>query len=268
MKFTGRITNIIEKTTNSCGFISSLDANLHWSISGDVVFWEANVIGGIFASLRVGDIVEFDSLIWTKSDGSQRIKGVQIKIQPATTTTNPVNPTAGQLTTSPTDLLKDKIIHYLDRIEKTSAAVDFEDLVFNLLRLIGINKIFQYDRQHNAGSADGVFISGKLCVVYDCTLRNPYRPHKNLQILNYKNQLRLASSITVNEKKKGGKDVEKTFNIPEKREVWIITRGDTKIIEKPDAIDNICVREVSIKTLLDQLNQKLDSKIFGKLNIN
>ena len=267
MKFTGRITNIKEKPTNSCGFISSLDANLHWSISGDVIFWEADVIGGIFASLRVADIVEFDSLIWTKPDGSQRIKGVQIKIQPAPTTTNPVNPTAGQLTTSPTDLLKDKIIHYLDRIEKTSAAVEFEDLVFNLLRLIGISTICQYDRKSCAGSADGVFISGKLCVVYDCTLRNPYRPHKNPQIFNYKKQLRAADSITINEKKKGGKDVEKTFNIPENREVWIITRGDTKIIEKPDAIDNICVREVSIKTLLDQLNQKLDSKIFGRLNL-
>ncbi len=206
--------------------------------------------------MRVGDIVEFDSAIWTKPDGSQRIKATQVKIQ--STPTNPVNTT---------DLLKDKIIHCLDRIEKTSNVSDFEDLVFNLLRFIGISTICQYDRQHSAGSADGVFIQGKLCVVYDCTLRNPYRPHKNPQIFNYKKQLRAASSITINEKKKGGKDVEKTFNIPENREVWIITRGDTKIIEKPDAIDNICVREVSIKTLLDQLNQKLDSKIFGRLNL-
>jgi hypothetical protein len=267
MKFTGEIIQIKTQVTNPYGFICSPDASAHWSISGDVIFWQNDVVGGLFASLRVGNIVEFDSVILTRTDGSQRIKGVQIKIQPAPTTTNPVNPTAGQLTTSPTDLLKDKIIHYLDRIEKTSAAVEFEDLVFNLLRLIGISTICQYDRESCAGSADGVFISGKLCVVYDCTLRNPYRPHKNPQIFNYKKQLRAASSITINEKKKGGKDVEKTFNIPEKREVWIITRGDTKIIEKPDAIDNICVREVSIKTLLDQLNQKLDSKIFGRLNL-
>ena len=50
-------------------------------------------------------------------------------------------------------------------------------------------------------------------------------------------------------------------------EITTVSSNDTKIIEKPDAIDNICVREVSIKTLLDQLNQKLDSKIFGRLNL-
>ena len=169
---------------------------------------------------------------------------------------------------STTKLLKDKISYLLDRIEIASDSFEFEDLVFILLRLIGINKICQYDRQHNAGSADGVFISGNLAVVYDCTLRNPYKPHKDPQIFNYKKQLRAASSITINEKRASSKDIEKTFNIPKNREIWIITRGETRIIEKPDDTDNICVREVSIKSLIDVFNQKLDSKIYGKLNIN
>lgn len=169
---------------------------------------------------------------------------------------------------SPTKSVKDKISNLLDRIETVSDPFEFEDLAFTLLRLIGINKIYQYDRKKSAGLADGFFISGNLAVVYDCTLRNSYRPHKDMQIFNYKNQLRSASSISINQTRSSGKVIEKTFVIPKNREVWIITRGETQIIQKPDNTYNICVREVSIKSLIDVFNQKLDSQIYGKLDIN
>ncbi|ELS30663.1 MULTISPECIES: hypothetical protein [Pseudanabaena] len=171
-------------------------------------------------------------------------------------------------TLSSTKLVKDKIINLLDRIEIVSNPLEFEDLVFTLLRLIGINKIYKYNRNTSSGTADGVFKSGNLSVIYDCTLRNPYRPHKDQQIFNYKKQLRSASSITINETRSSGKDFTKTFINPEKREVWIITRGETRIIEEPDKTDNICVREVSIESLIDVFSRKLDAQIFGKLDIN
>lgn len=170
------------------------------------------------------------------------------------------------VTMSPTKSVKDKISNLLDRIETVSNPFEFEDLVFILLRLIGINKIYKYNRNNQAGVADGVFISGNLAVVYDCTLRNPYRPHKDKQIFNYKNQLRSASSISINETRSSGKVSRKTFDIPKNREVWIITRDKTSIIEKANNIENICVREVSIKSLIDVFKQELDSQVFGELN--
>jgi hypothetical protein len=169
------------------------------------------------------------------------------------------------VTTPPTKLLKDKIGDFLDKIEIVSNPFEFEDLVFNLLRLIGINKIYQYDRNKGAGRADGFFVSGNLAVLYDCTLRNPYMSHKETQIFNYKQQLKQASSITIHETRSNGKVIKKTLVIPKNKEVWIITRGNTGIIQQNG---NICVKEVSVKSLIDAFNEKLDSRIFGELNIN
>ena len=167
-----------------------------------------------------------------------------------------------QLPVPPTKLLKDKISNFLDKIEIVSNPFEFEDLVFNLLRLIGINKIYQYDRNKSAGRADGFFMSGNLAVLYDCTLRNPYMSHKKTQIFNYKEQLKQASSITIHETRSNGKVIKKTLVIPKNREVWIITRGNTSVIQQNG---NICVKEVSVKSLIDAFNQKLDSQIFGEL---
>lgn len=134
-------------------------------------------------------------------------------------------------------LLKDKINNFLDKIEIVSNPFEFEDLVFNLLRLIGINKIYQYDRNNGAGRADGFFMSGNLAVLYDCTLKNQYMPHKETQIFNYKQQLKQASSITIHETRSNGKVIKKTLVIPKNKEVWIITRGNTGIIQQNG---NIC----------------------------
>lgn len=253
MSLTGRIRGL--NRTEMYGFITP-DSVIVGSQDG-IKFWEDG-IDVPFLTLSLGDLVEFTTEdYWSTRHNCFKKVSRDVKL---------IGKNAPK---PPNKSLKDKIIECLDRVETVANHHEFEDLVFTLLRLIGINKIYQYDRKKGAGRADGFFMAGNLAVVYDCTLMNPYMPHKKDQIFNYKKQLRSASSITINETRASGKVLVKTFIIPEEnREVWIITRGETRIIQKADNIDNICVKEVSVKSLIDVFNQKLDSQIFGELNIN
>ena len=185
MNFTGKIKTLVMTGNKPHGYIYSPDANVHWKIDEDVVFWEDGIISGLFSSLSIGDIVEFYADTWTRQNGDIRIRAKQIKVAKKI---NLINAKTSQLPviTSTTELLKEKIINFLDRIETVSDPFEFEDLVFNLLRLIGINKIYQYDSNNAAGRADGVFISGNLAVIYDCTLSTKFEENKKDQIFNYK----------------------------------------------------------------------------------
>ena len=255
----GKIKNIKPNGNNPYGFILP-DVSINGQTE-DVFFWINDVNGTLPSNLSVGDILQFHPENRVTKNGNVRLIARQVQYIKL------VN-TLVQLPVTSTKKLKDKISNFLDKIEFVTNSFEFEGLVFTLLRLIGINKICQYAQQNNAGAADGVFILGNVAVLYDCTLRNPYSPHKDLQIINYKNQLKLSSSITINEIRSSGKVIKKTFVIPKKREVWIITRNKTSIIQKADNTNNICVREVSVKSLIDVYNKKLESQIFGKLDIN
>ena len=246
----GKIKNIKPNGNNPYGFILP-DVSINGQTE-DVFFWINDVNGTLPSNLSVGDILQFHPENRVTKNGNVRLIARQVQYI--------------KLVNTSTKKLKDKISNFLDKIEFVTNSFEFENLVFTLLRLIGINKICQYAQQNNAGAADGVFILGNVAVLYDCTLRNPYRPHKDKQIFNYKNQLRSASSISINETRSSGKVSKKTFVIPKNREVWIITRDKTSIIEKANNIENICVREVSIKSLIDVFKQELDSQVFGELN--
>lgn len=252
---TGKIKKIKPNGNNPYGFILP-DVSINGQ-KEDVFFWLNDVSGCLPSNLSVGDILQFHPANRVDRNGIVRLIARQVQCIKLVNTSPK----------DPKELLKDKFSNFLDKIEFVSDPFEFENLVFILLRLIGINKICQYDRKNSAGSADGVFILGNIAVLYDCTLRNPYRPHKDVQIVNYINQLKLSSSITINEIRSSGKVIKKTFVIPKNREVWIITRDKTGIIQKADNTNNICVREVSVKSLIDVYNKKLESQIFGKLNI-
>lgn len=226
------------------------DNTLHNFI--DSFSFNSNIINRLLNNIRVDFAIQdwqANNKDITKVARKIKFTDAQLKQTPFTVTT--------------TKLLQDKIVDLLYSIETVSDPFEFEDLVFNLLRLIGINKIYQYDRNNAAGRADGVFISGNLAVIYDCKLNSQFRQNSQTQMLNYKNQLKQASSITIDEKRENGKVITRTLSIPKNREVWFITRGNTSIIQNTD---NICVREVSVKFLIDVFNQKLDSRIFGQLN--
>jgi hypothetical protein len=62
---------------------------------------------------------------------------------------------------------------------KTKDSPEFEDLVFQLLKLIGINNICKIDRKRQAGREDGFFVFENLAVIYDCTLKTDWKDKKS-----------------------------------------------------------------------------------------
>jgi hypothetical protein len=123
---------------------------------------------------------------------------------------------------------------------------EFEDLVFQLLKLIGINNICKIDRKRQAGMEDGFFVFRNLAVIYDCTLKTDLTD-KEEQINNYCR--RLDDVVELSCKSKG-----KPFNIKnKKKQVWIITRNKTqKIKDYPgDNGESILVKEISINDLIE-----------------
>jgi len=126
---------------------------------------------------------------------------------------------------------------------------EFEDLVFQLLKLIGINNICKIDRKRQAGREDGFFVLRNLAVIYDCTLKTDLTD-KEEQINNYCR--RLDDVVELSCKSKDSKD--KSFNIrTKKKQVWIITRNKTqRIKEYPgDNGESILVKEISINDLIE-----------------
>ncbi|OCG21427.1 hypothetical protein [Gilliamella sp. App4-10] len=64
-----------------------------------------------------------------------------------------------------------RLINSVQQIKYIDDPLAFEDAVFDLLKVTGLNKIFQFDRDNQAGKADGFFIIENLAVMYDCTLQ-------------------------------------------------------------------------------------------------
>jgi hypothetical protein len=99
----------------------------------------------------------------------------------------------------------------------------FEDLVYKLIRVLGIHRVYQFSRDGQAGRADGFFKFLNLAVIYDCTLSQNYLERKRQQIINYCNQL-LAGQIEILPN-----IIERVHN--HQKQVWIITRGTSHILQ-------------------------------------
>jgi hypothetical protein len=113
---------------------------------------------------------------------------------------------------------------------------EFENHTFWLLKLIGIHRLYRFEKQR--GNADGFFIFGNLAVIYDCTLEEEFDETKKQQIQNYHAQL-----------KSGKLEHEKTFyDISHRqKQVWITSRGSPRVIKQ---IDDITVKEVPVQELI------------------
>ena len=138
---------------------------------------------------------------------------------------------------------------FFNNLIKTKDHFEFEDLVFQLLKLIGINNICKIDRKRQAGMADGFFVFKNLAVIYDCTLKTDLTD-KEEQINNYCRLLDDVLELSCKSSKSKGKP----FNIKnKKKQVWIITRNKTqKIKEYPGDNDkSILVKEISINDLIE-----------------
>jgi cold shock CspA family protein len=148
------------------------------------------------------------------------------------------------------------LIEYINSLIITDNTNEFEDSVFLLLRLIGINALYQYDKKNQAGKADGFFIIANLAVMYDCTLRSSFQEHKKDQIENYVNKME-GSQLSFDLRISDGKSRQKNLKIDGKsKQVWIITKNSSREITD---YGNIKVKEVSVHNLVSLLKSKLDS---------
>jgi len=148
---------------------------------------------------------------------------------------------------------------------KTREGGEFEDYVFMLLKLVGIHNIYKFENREQRGKPDGFFVFGKhLAVIYDCTLKEDFAESKAQQIENYCSQLKGGK---LRYKTRAG---EKEYDISARdKQVWIITRGNTRLVKQ---VDDIKIKEVSIQRLIEiykkRLKENLDEGELEKELIN
>jgi hypothetical protein len=150
------------------------------------------------------------------------------------------------------DEVKENVLDYAPPFfEKLLTTKDwryFEDETFKLLKLLGINNVFKFTNQR--GEADGFFKFENLAVIYDTTLEDDFENKKKTQMENFCAQLQMGS-ILINEQ-----NTIQTFHECQKQ-VWIITRGSSRIISKHN---NILIKEISIVDIMDLYLERLDSQ--------
>lgn len=137
---------------------------------------------------------------------------------------------------------------FFEKLLKTRDWRYFEDDTFKLLKLLGINNVFKFANQR--GEADGFFKFENLAVIYDTTLEDDFENKKKTQMENFCAQLQ-TGSILIN-----GQNTTQTFHECQKQ-VWIITRGSTRIISK---FNNILIKEINIQDLMNLYTERLDSQ--------
>lgn len=145
---------------------------------------------------------------------------------------------------------------FFEKILSTTDWKEFENLGFILLKLLGINEIYQFPQENQAGLPDGVFKIRNLIVIFDFTLKKSYLDSKQQQINNYVSLLQ-KSEIRIYEKK------VITLNNSDNRQVWIISRQDNKTIVN---IGDIKVKEISVQTLFEVYKKRL-LEIEGEENL-
>lgn len=150
---------------------------------------------------------------------------------------------------------KENILESISNINDINDYNDFEDATYLLIKLLGIHNIYQFERNNQAGKADGLFVLDNLVVMYDCTLQNNFQEFKKEQIGNYINRLKQTTQISMDVVKPDGGIVQKTLNITNKtRQVWVITKRKSREIEDYDGIK---IKEISVSDIVNILKNKI-----------
>jgi cold shock CspA family protein len=150
--------------------------------------------------------------------------------------------------------LKSRVLEQVEVLSSITDPYVFEDGVFLLLRLLGIHTAYQYPRSEQAGEADGFFMIESFAVMYDCTLRKNFESYKKTQIENFRNRLSQSNQLTFEFRKPDGKVGSKTVPLPAKKQVWIITNGETRELED---FGGIKVKEIAVSELCQILERRL-----------
>jgi hypothetical protein len=127
-----------------------------------------------------------------------------------------------------------------DELNQTGDWKKFELYTYYLIKLLGIHNAYRFDPDQQSGKADGFFKFGNLAVLYDCTLRSEFEEIKRTQIENYCKQLEVGSI-------EAAPRIIEEFHHHQKQ-VWIITRGRSRLIETRN---DIAVKEVKVDRLID-----------------
>lgn len=138
---------------------------------------------------------------------------------------------------------------FFDELTRTKEWKRFEDGTFVLLKLLGLHHVFQFTEQR--GEADGFFKFATLAVLYDVTLEDRFETKKQQQIENFCGQMK-QGTIAIND----SKNIQ-TFHDAHKQ-VWIITRGRSRVISK---VDSIIVKEICIDDLITLYDERLNTSM-------
>jgi hypothetical protein len=140
---------------------------------------------------------------------------------------------------------------FFEKLRSTAGWQEFEEYTHYLLKLLGIQTIYKFSGDEQAGKADGFFKFGNLAVIYDCTLdAQNLEERKREQINNYCNRLK-QGSIEISKY-----NTEEFYNYD--KQVWIITRGKTRSIK---VINNIEVKEIAIQDIMDAYQERLKTTL-------
>lgn len=140
---------------------------------------------------------------------------------------------------------------FFQRLLSTGDWKEFERYTYYLLKLLGIQAIYSFVDERQAGKADGFFKFGNLAVMYDCTLGvQDIEENKKEQIINYCNRLRQGSLEL------SGGTTEEFHN--HQKQVWLITRGTSRRIR---LISGIAIKEVAIHDLVDLYQERLKGEM-------
>lgn len=136
---------------------------------------------------------------------------------------------------------------FFDKLLEKGDWQDFERYTLYLLRLLGIQAVYSFVDERQAGKADGFFKFGNLAVLYDCTLdRQNIEESKKEQIINYCNRLQQGSIELV------GGTTEEFQN--HHKQVWLVTRGTSRRIK---IVNGIVVKEVAVRDLIEIYRERL-----------
>jgi hypothetical protein len=136
---------------------------------------------------------------------------------------------------------------FFEKLITTNNWQEFEEYTYYLLKLIGIQNVYHFLGERQAGRADGFLKTGNLAIVYDCTLRTGMlESDKQEQINNYCAQLQ-RGVIDLAE------NIKEEF-YQHKKQVWIITRGTTRLIKIINAVE---VKEIHIFDLIALYQERL-----------
>lgn len=154
---------------------------------------------------------------------------------------------------NPTD--SELVPTFFQRVTITHNWQEFEEYTHYVLKLLGIQTVYHFLGERQAGRADGFFKLGNLAVIYDCTLdKGDIEKNKSDQITNYCNRLQ-QGSITISD------TTTEEFHQYHKQ-VWIITQKDTRQIRN---INGIVVKEICINDLMNLYRERLTSSMNEQL---